>query len=120
MPAQQQQQLLLLLLLLLLSLAATAAPAAQADPPGVGAWTLPGRGRVDTDHDPWLLKPRFHHGAPNPAGCAGTGFCAGCNDVNAMFRFNGTTHVFYQHVETPEFNGSTLPAAWRTCWAHGA
>ena len=67
-----------------------------------------------------LLKPRFHHGSPNPAGCAGTGFCAGCNDVNAIFRFNGTTHVFYQHTETPEYNGSRVPAAWRVCWAHAA
>ena len=31
----------------------------QVDPPGVGAWTLPGRSRVDTDHDSWLLKPHF-------------------------------------------------------------
>jgi hypothetical protein len=113
--------LLLLVLLPVSSLAVVQVEQATVDPPGAGVWTVPGgRGPADTDRDPWLLKPRFHHGAPNPAGCDGSGFCAGCNDVNAIFRFNGTTHVFYQHVETPEFNGSTVPAAWRTCWAHAA
>ena len=47
-------------LLQLLSLAA--AQQAAVDPPGVGAWTVPGgRGPADTDRDPWCAPlPRGH------------------------------------------------------------
>ena len=101
--------------------AAAAPDPAWRDPPGVGTWTLQsGRGVADSDADPWLLKPRFHLGSPNPAGCAGTGFCAGCNDVNSIFKHRGIWHAFFQHILTPEYNGSKPPAAYRTCWAHSA
>ena len=92
----------------------------SAPPPGVGAWTAGHAGPPDSETDPWLLKPRFHLGAPNPAGCAGTGFCAGCNDVNAMFKHRGVWHVFFQHILTPEYSGARPTAEYRTCWAHAA
>jgi hypothetical protein len=91
------------------------------DPPGAGQWTLPGyRGAPDSDMDPWLLKPRFHLGSPNPAGCDGSGFCGGCNDVNAMFSFRNTTHIFFQHIRSPKYVGHVPPPGYRTCWSHAA
>jgi hypothetical protein len=97
----------------------------KAPPPGLGVWTEVNGGAggaADTDHDPWLLKPRFHIGAPNPAGCAGSGFCGGCNDVNAIFRFQNVTHVFYQHTLSPPYAADKPPDGtdYRVCWAHSA
>jgi hypothetical protein len=99
---------------------AAAPPTSSAAPAGVGAWTIGHAGPPDSETDPWLLKPRFHLGVPNPAGCAGTGFCAGCNDVNAMFKHRGVWHVFFQHILTPEYSGARPAAEYRTCWAHAA
>lgn len=119
--------IMLLMVQLLHRLAASPSPPAGAAPPsaGLGVWTgVAGGagGAVDTDQDPWLLKPRFHIGAPNPAGCAGSGFCGGCNDVNAIFRFRNVTHVFYQHTLSPPYAANKPPDGtdYRVCWAHSA